>query len=312
MIHAFSGDEWLAERAARRLMSEQRAAGLEFTELAEGMNAAQVDALARQSGLFGAVGLYLDLEAAFKGQAGVKPRNELLRLLPDLPDDTLVIVVDPAATSPRQKTYREAGKLTHLPTPRFGALNDWVRKELEAARIRFVRGVPEELTDLFGEDLPAIASEIGKLALLDEEYTRERVREVTGKAAVRDAFDLVDRIAAGDAAGAFELVRTLRFQGEAAARVLAALAWQFTLVARAVGLLAEDPHASEADAAQELGVRPFAARKALALARRLDEAMLLRLLEALAEAELAAKAGRDEDWALERLGIELSALFADA
>ncbi len=309
MIHAYTGDAWLAMRSARKLMRESRAHGVEVTELGEGMSAAQVSGLASQSGLFGSTGLFLDFDAAFRGQSGVRPRNELLKTLPSLPEDTLVIIVDATDSAARQKAYRAAGKLLHQPTPRFRALIEWVKSELKSQGVRYRAGVAEELVELFGEDLPVISSEVAKLALLDEEFTRERVREIAGKLALRDAFDLIDAIGSGDAADALLVCRGLQEQGEAAARVLAALAWQFSLVARCAALLQESDRVDEAQAARELGARPMAARKSLALARKLDGARLRHVFELLSEAEFAAKTGRDEAWALERAALRLSGVL---
>ncbi len=310
MIHAYTGDAWLAMRSARELMRESRASGVEVTELGEGMSAEQVSGLASQSGLFGSTGLFLDLDAAFSGQSGVRPRNELLKILPSLPADTLIIIVDATDSAARQKAYRAAGKLLHQPTPRFRALTDWVKAELKSQAVKHKPGVAEELVELFGEDLPVISSEVAKLALLNEEFTRERVREIAGKLALKDAFDLIDAIGSGDAAGALLVCRSLQEQGEVAARVLAALAWQFSLVARCVALLQDSDRVDEAQAARELGARPMAARKSLALARKLGGVRLRQVFEVLSEAEFAAKTGRDEAWALERAALLMTRIIA--
>lgn len=309
MIHTFSGDEFLATRAARALLREWRTAGAEVLESGEDLSAELVLSHTAQSGLFGATALYLDFTSAFRGQAGVKPRNALLRLLPGLPADLQVIVIDLEATESRQKTYRAAGQLTHLPTPRFGALTSWIRAELKDAGVQFASGVPEELADLFGEDLPAISSEITKLSLLDEKYDAARVRELSGKTGVRDAFDLIAAISAGDALTALTICRTLEGQGEAGARIMAALAWQYTLVARCVGLRETRGRVDQAVAARELQVRPFVARKALEIAVNLDEEKLRQVLLQLAEADQATKQGRDEAWTLELLTLRLVGLF---
>jgi DNA polymerase-3 subunit delta len=310
MIVTFSGDPFLAVRAARALLQEWRKGGADVVELGEGMTADEVSRHVQQGGLFGPGALYLDFDAAFKGQAGVRPRNELLRLLPGLPADVQLAVVDLEATESRKKTYREVGRLEHLPTPRFGALTGWIRSELKAAGVQFTGGVPEELAELFGEDLPAIASEITKLSLLDEKFTVERVREVSGKTAVRDAFDLIEAISEGDAVKALQVCRALTDQGEAGARILAALSWQYTLVARCVGLRESRGRVDQSAVMQVLGVKPFVARKALGIAAKLDEGTLRRVLLLLAEADQATKQGRNEAWALELLTLNLVDLFS--
>jgi DNA polymerase-3 subunit delta len=279
------------------------------TELGEGMTAAEVAQLAAQSGLFGQAALLLDFDAAFKGQAGVKPRNEVLKTLETLPADTLVVVLDLEASAARQKTYQALGEFEHLPTPRFSALAHWVRQELSGAGIRFDKDVPQTLADLFGEDLPSIVAEIQKLAVLDESLTSERVREIVNRPAARDAFGLIEATTKGNAREALEVCRSLMAQGEAPPRVLGALVWQYNLVARCVGLKEGRAKADAGLAAQTLKVKPFVAQKAMAIARELDEPKLAVVLNAILEADVAMKQGKDDVWALEALALKLSSCF---
>ncbi len=310
MVLAFSGDPFLATRAAKRTLAARGFRSEAVTELGEGMNADEVAHLAAQSGLFGQVALLLDFDAAFKGQAGVKPRNEVLKALEAAPPDTLVVLLDLEATAPRQKTYKALGHHEHLPTPRFDALNHWVRQELSDLNIRFQKDVPETLADLFGEDLPGIAAELQKLAVLDEELSSLRVREIANRPAARDAFDLIEATANGEVARALVICQSLIHQGEAPARVLGALAWQYNLVARCVALQEGRAKVEAGLVAQTLKIRPFVAQKALAIAKKLDEKRLKRVLSLILEADVATKTGKDEVWALESLALRLSHLFA--
>lgn len=312
MILTFSGDPFLASRAARRALKGRGFREEEISELGEGMDGATVQQLAAQSGLFGQVALLLDFDAAFKGQAGVKPRNEVLKALETVGEDSLIVVLDLGATAARQRTYKKLGELEHLPTPRFNALTHWVRQELQAEGVRFHQEVPGTLADLFGEDLPGIASEIQKLAVLDEELSSARVRAIVNRPAARDAFGLIEAIAAGDAKEALSVCRSLMAQGEAAPRVLGALAWQYGLLARCVALKEGRARVDAGLVAQTLKVKPFVAQKALALANKLDEASLRQVLTALLEADVAMKTGKDEQWTLESLALSLCALFAPA
>lgn len=311
MILSFSGDPFLARRAGRRALQELGLGPGEVTELGEGLDKDQVVQLAGQGGLFGHVALLLDLGAAFSGQGGVRPRDELMEALAGLPDAAIVVAIDPDATPARQKRWSALGKHVTVPTPRFEALPRWVRSELEAAGLRFEPDVPATLAELFGEDPASILSEVNKLAALDEVLTAERVRQVANRAAVHDAFDLVDAVASGDAGRALTVARQLLDEGEAAPRVLAALAWQFTLLAKAVALRARSPggRVSPAQAASVLKAKPFAVQKTLKLAAGLDEEDVTAALGALLEADVASKTGRDPGWALESAVLTLAGRF---
>ncbi len=60
---------------------------------------------------------------------------------------------------------------------------------------------------------------------------------------------------------------------------------------------------------QTLKVKPYVAKKALVIAQKLDERSLHQVLTAMVDAELAMKTGRDDQWALEALVLELAGTF---
>lgn len=311
MILAFSGDRFLVRRDARRALQERGLTASDVSERGEGLEPEEIPRLARQSGLFGATAVLLDFDEAFQGQAGVKPRNAALAALEEVPADTVVVVMDAGATPARQKRYRALGTLSHRPSPRHGALRSWISQEMKEQGLEATGGVPALLADLFGEDLPGLASEIHKLTVLGERLDEDRVRALVNRPASRDAFDLIGAITAGDEAAATRVARTLLDAGEAPPRILGALAWQFGLVARAFGLLEETDEVPRALAARALGVAPFPAEKAVGLARRMDEAALDDVFRVLVDTDLAIKTGRrDASWALSEAAMVLSSRFA--
>lgn len=322
MIVSFSGDPFLARRAAKRELVSRGFGPSEVTEIGEGMTPNDVATIAAQGGLFGQVALLLDFGEAFSGQAGVKPRNEMMSTLKSVSEGAFIAVLDQDATAARMKQWRELGQHVESPTPRYEALPRWVTAELDANGVRYEKDVPAALAELFGEDVASLASEITKLTALDEQFTAERVRQLANRTAVHDAFDLIDRIAKGDASGALRIARQLLAEGEAPQRVLGALVWQFMLVAKALafadsergaapGVRGPSVQALAARAASTLKVRPFVAQKALTLAQALDERSLRDAMTELLAADVGAKSGSDPEWALESLVIGLAARWSD-
>ncbi len=312
MIVSFTGDAFLARRAAKRLLAERGFSGAAVVEPNAPFEPAEVARVAGQGGLFGEVAVLLDITDAYPGQAGTKPRQELLAAVAEQRSGSLIVVVEAGATDARRRSLAALGEHRDLPTPRFEALPRWVAAELEAAGVEFEGDVPQLLADIFGEAPAEIVSEIGKLALLDESLSVERVRRIVNRAASRDAFDLIDAIAAGDAAGALAIAKQLETYGEAPQRVFGALTWQFLLVAKAAALLlGEAPRRVHAQqAATLLKARPFAVQKALSLAQGLDERAILELLAELAAADLKSKSGGDPQLALETVVIALAGRWA--
>ena len=311
MIHAFTGDPFLARRALRRAI---RDAGVPRESLAEYDEELTADMLARelrQAGLFGGVQAFLNFDQAFQGQAGVTPRKEAMKALQDTPDDALVFVLDSSATEARKKQWRALGQLTDLPTPRFDRLVGWVKSELEASGTQFDRDVPATLTDMFGEDIPGLATEIEKLSVLQEPLTADRVREIVNRPASRSAFDLIDAMLDGRVDTAVAVARNLLDAGEPAPKILGALSWQFALIAHAVAMFERDGRVDKAVFARERRVAPFVAGKATGYARRFDMEDVRVMINGLLDAEVAVKSGgRNPRWAVESLALQLASRHA--
>jgi len=317
MLQVFSGDAFLARRAALNALEALRQddPALEVVRLDEGLQADAVREAIGQRGLFGRVALFIDLDEAFAGTGQTAERSAVIDVLAGqreaLADGGAdAVVLDAAATAARQKRWRELGHLRVQPTPRYGNLNRWVAQELAAAGVTLRGDVAGALVDMFGEDLPGIAGEVAKLALLEETITPERARAIAHRPAARSAFDLTDAIAAGDVATALRTARGLLELGESPVRVMAVLAWQIDLVARCAALALRDSAVTPEAAARELRSSPYPTKKALAVARGLDEARLAALVERTVAADVAMKTGRDPAWALESVVIGLAGLFA--
>ncbi len=319
MLRAFAGDPFLARRAALRSLDDLRRGdpSLEVVRLDEGVQPQRVAEAVGQGGLFGRVLLLVDLDEAFVGAGHTAERNAVIDALGAAAalfasGGAEGIVVDAAATEARQRRWRELGALQVVPTPRYGNLVRWVGQELSTAGVAVRGDVAGALVDLFGDDLPGIAGEVTKLALLDGAVTPERARHIAHRPAARSAFDLTDAIAAGDAATALRTARGLLEGGEAPVRVMAALTWQIDLVARCAALALSDPGVAPESAARTLKTSPFPTKKAMAVARGLVEADVADLVARAVDADVAMKTGRDPEWALESAVLDLARRFRAA
>ncbi|WP_293169843.1 DNA polymerase III subunit delta, partial [Oceanithermus sp.] len=189
------------------------------------------------------------------------------------------------------------------PTPRYREKVRWVTNEMKRMGLAAPTAVAQYLGELEA-DLEAIHAELEKLTLLEGPLTLERVKAVVALEPPLSSFDLVDAAVAGRFERAVGILKALLERGEEPLRVLGALSKHYT---RAAVLWAElqNRNLTDKDAAALLKLHPFAAKKLLAFARKLDEDRLRRALDALAEAEKAAKTGRDPVLALERALLAL-------
>ena len=298
MILGFTGNRFLAEEQAREVL---RARGLQLRELPRlGGDELSLEAVSPflMPGLFGDAAVLLDFE-------GAKPAKELLKALEHTP--ALVAVLDPDAPATRVKLYEKVGEHHAAPAPsRTGDVAGWVAQRARAGGLKLDRDAALYLAEVFGPDLASIAGELNKLALLSGPLTREAVARVVGREPPGDSFAMLGAATAGKPAEALGQLRLLIAGGEDPFRLMGAVVWQYSLVARCVALLQEGGVVNENVAAGRLGVKPYPAKKALEVARRLNESKIRAHLGRTLEADLAMKSGQAPGLVLERLIVSLS------
>lgn len=298
MILAFTGNRFLADETLRDTLS------------ARGLNPRDLPRLSGEDvtpdnlrphlspGLFGDGGVIVDLE-------GVKPDKALLELLGSA--EVTVAVLDESPPATRVKQYEKAGQIVASPAPsKPGDVTGWVVQRAKKQKLPLERDAAAYLAEVFGADLTGIAGELVKLELLDGPFTLEVVRKVVGREPPGDSFAMLGAATAGRAAEAVLQLRRLMLAGEDPFKLMGAIVWQYSLVARMVALLQEEGRVNENTAAQRLGVKPYPAKKALDVARRLNEAKIRAHLGGILDADLAMKRGLDPAVTLERLIVQLS------
>jgi DNA polymerase-3 subunit delta len=295
---AFTGNRLLAEEALRETLRER---GLNPRDLPR-FGGEDVDGPTLEPhltpGLFGDGGMIVDL-------AGVKPDKALLELLLGAP--VTVAVLDEAPPATRTKLYAARGEQVASAAPsRPAEVSGWVTQYARKHKVALDREAAAYLAEVFGADLTGIAGELTKLALLDGPHTREAVQRVVGREPPGDSFAMLGAATAGRPGEAVAQLRRLLASGEDPFKLMGAVVWQYSLVARTVALLQQEGRMNEAAAAQRLGVKPYPAKKALEVARKLNEARIRTHLGRILDADLAMKRGLDPGVTLERLIVQLS------
>ncbi|MGC8968734.1 MAG: DNA polymerase III subunit delta [Thermus sp.] len=290
MVIAFTGDPFLAREALRK---EAELLGLPgFTEPTP-----EALAQALAPGLFGGGGAALDLR-----EVGEAEWKALKPLLEEVPEGVPVLLLDPRPSPSRAAFYRNRER-RDFPTPKGKDLLRYLENRAKRLGLRLPSGVAQYLASLEG-DLEALERELEKLSLLSPPLTLERVERVVALRPPLTGFDLVRAVLKKDPKEALLRLKRLKEEGEEPLRLLGALSWQFSLLARAFFLLKEDPRPKEEDLAR-LEAHPYAAQKALEAARGLGEGSLGEALDTLIEAEKRAKGGKDPWLALEAAVLRL-------
>ncbi|MEW6421855.1 MAG: DNA polymerase III subunit delta [Deinococcota bacterium] len=295
---AFSGNRFLAEEALRDTLADRGLNVRDLPRVAGDEVSAEAVAPLLAPSLFGDGGLIVDL-------AGVKPDKALLELLASAP--VTVAVLDEAPPAGRVKLYEGRGEHHPSPAPqKTGDVAGWVAQRARKTGLKLDRDAALYLAEVFGPDLTGIAGELNKLALLDPPLTADLVRRVVGRELPGDAFAMLGAATGGRPGEAVMQLRRLLASGEDPFKLLGAVVWQYSLVARCVALMQEEGRVTEQVAAQRLGVKPYPAKKALEVARRMNEPKIRTHLSRILDADLALKRGLDPTTTLERLIVQLS------
>lgn len=221
-------------------------------------------------------------------------KEEMERLPLDIHPDVLLLFVD--GSPDRRKsgtkallTVAEVRECSALTGP---ALEAWIRDACtkEGATIQ-----PDALRALLlaaGMEQMVLTQEIRKLALYAQgkPVTRADVEKLVLPAGERNAWQLMDLLAEGDAARTLGFVKELTSRGETTGGLWAMLLWTVSQLA-GVSAAVEEGARSPQEVMKKSGVKYGTARSLLPLARRLDRVKLRSTLHRFAEADIALKTG---------------------
>ena len=299
MIYAFSGHPFLVEEAARAQLKTLGLSPRDVPRLGgEDLTVSSLEAQL-QGGLFGPASVMVDLE-------GQKAWKELLDTLARA--DAQMVVLDPLGAATRVKIYEKHGTHTALPAPsKTGDVAGWVTARAKKQGLTLERDASVRLAEIFGDDLASIVSELNKLELVNsKKITVEDIETYVNLKPPGDSFALLEAATHGRAREALGQLERLLEGGEDPFKLMGAVVWQYNLIARCVALRQQNPSVGENAAAQALGVKPYPAKKALEVARKLDEGKVHTSLKRILQADFDMKRGFDSVNVLERLVLELS------
>jgi DNA polymerase-3 subunit delta len=180
---------------------------------------------------------------------------------------------------------------------------DWVVRRFAEARTQCPPAVARRLVELVGEDVGDLALETDKLIAYcgGEVPEVEDVERLVIPSIDIKPWDITDAWGRRDAAAVIGLATADVERREDVGRVIAQLSAHVRRVHRASVMV--ESGATQADVAQELGLKPYPAQKLVGQARRFEPAELGRAIIRLAELDLAVKGGSRVD---SRFELELA------
>jgi DNA polymerase III subunit delta len=163
------------------------------------------------------------------------------------------------------------------------------------------------LVEMVGSDFGALASELEKICTFvgDRDLIEpEDILQTASSQRSFSTFDMLDHLKARQADKALRSLRSLILSGELPLKILSTLAWQIRIVWQVKdGLRQGIP---EAELASRLRSHPFVIKKAREQAARFSDAELYRVIEAIAQTDIAIKStGSSPELLLEELVLVL-------
>lgn len=192
------------------------------------------------------------------------------------------------------------------PEARIAAAVEVARSLAQEQGITFEKGAAEELAELVSGDLLRLQTEMEKLATFAGE--RKQIRKADISALVisektTTIWEVAGFLAAQQPKQALEFINRLFQEGEAALLMLGGITWMYRKIVEA----SEVRGATNGwQAARALSMRPEQAEIALQCSRKISKERLLKGLQALRDADIQLKSGRDERTVMEFLVWELS------
>jgi len=163
------------------------------------------------------------------------------------------------------------------------------------------------LVEMAGGDFQTLASELDKICTFvgeRDQIETEDILEAASSQRSFSAFDMLDNLKAQQTDKALKSLRSLILSGELPLKILSTLAWQIRMVWQVKDGLRQG--LSEAELAARLRAHPFVVKKAREQAVRFSDADLYRVIEAIAQTDIAIKStGILPELLLEELILDL-------
>jgi DNA polymerase-3 subunit delta len=197
------------------------------------------------------------------------------------------------------------GESVVFDSPKPWKVDDWVAERAMERGIRLGRGAAQALVDLIGDDLLLLDGELTKLHLFvgsDRAISEADVEAVSGRSRGETPWELPRLLLAGDASGSQRLLERLLAGGESPFFLVQVLTRGILEVWRARLLL--DEGRSPQETARTLGMKEYAARRTLPLARRHPDEALGAMIAALkhCDRELKRRSGQAAELIQEAVG----------
>lgn len=221
-------------------------------------------------------------------------KEEMERLPSDIHPEVLLLFIDPAPDRRKSatKALLHVAEVRECPALAVAALEAWIRDTCAQEGTTIETDAVRALIHAAGTEQMALKQEITKLALysLGKTVTVTDVSTLVPLTGERNALQLMDVLAEGEASRVLRCIDELTARGETTGGLWALLLWT---VAQLPGIAAavEQGARSPQDVMKKSGMKFGTARSLLPVIRRMDRKKLCRTLERFARADIDLKTG---------------------
>ena len=242
--------------------------------------------------------------------------KDLLRYLPQVPDSTRLVLVEPRSLPSSNAVLKlalETDKRTvrHLPLPPKDGMADWVQKRAKLHGGEFTAQAANALVTAVGydprpSDRDRTSEQGNKLRLLDQEIqklltyvnwsravTPADVQLLVSEAQQGDLFGMIDALAEGKGQKAIVELHRLIERGKSPLELFGMIVRQFRLMIQVKEL--NERGLNSAAIAERLSVHPFVAEKTGKQSQTFTTAQLELIYHRLLEIDMQIKTGQVED-----------------
>ena len=291
-------DAWRA-RVRRRAEEENGPGGLESFD--GRTDTPEVVAAALMTLTFATGDRYLLVDGVEAWKAG--DLDPLEGGLEGIPEGTILVLVARGKPLARlcKAVEKAGGEQREYAAPKPWQLPKWAMERAAEEGLSLDSEAAKALVSAVGTRQQRIAREVERLATLAYPKTQlsaDQVRRLASGEATQQVYDLADALVAGDRAASMRLAERLTGGGDPPSKLSYAIVRRLRDVHRAAELL--DAGMPESKVAGAMKMPPWAAKRALAQAKKADRDALARALCAFADLEIELRGGGvglDEDTA---------------
>ena len=241
-----------------------------------------------------------------------KMDENLLDVISDLPESTVLLLISHKKTDKRLKLYKkikEEGTILEFESLKYKKLDKWIEKQVQREDYKITKQAVKLLEEAFNNNLQQLKSELEKIIIFANKtdlITKEIVEKVISKDwLVKEniMFDFVDEIGRNNTSQALNLLFDILSEGTTSKQIIGMIARQIRLMLQSK-LLSRKGLTVE-QIAKRLKQHPYPIEKCLKQSQNFSLESLEEALEKLQEADYNLVTGNNDQLELELLVVEL-------